>query len=450
MHGNPAAFFPPPISCSSRRTGRIESKRAAGAFYAKAAEVNFNLWLLVIGVAFLLMAGLGERIAASPFTHVMVFVMFGMLLGPWGVNGVSLDALAHHGLLLRISELVVLVSLFAAGLKLDLPLRDPRWRAAGILAMVSMPLTVGLIAVTMRFFFDWDWGPAILLGGILSPTDPVLATDVQVESPRDRHPLRFTLTGEAGMNDATAFPFVYLGLGLMGLRETGEGGWRWWALDIGAGMTGGALIGAVIGAVAARCLRRPGRKEHAYDECFLLGVIGLSYAVAMLAHTAGFIAVFAAGVAMRATENRYRARQGNAHTAKKENRVPGVLAFNEELERILSVGVAALIGVLLGSVRWSWGAVGVALLLFAVLRPLAVVPLRIFMPQFTDARGVALIGWFGVRGVGSLFYLAYALDQGVSGQTARWLADLTLAAVALSVAVHGITASLIRPIKKQP
>jgi len=104
--------------------------------------------------------------------------------------------------------------------------------------------------------------------------------------------------------------------------------------------------------------------------------------------------------------------------------------------------------VLLASVSWSWGLVGVALILFAVLRPLAVAPLKAVMPRFIDGRGVALIGWFGVRGVGSLFYLAYALHEGVSGETARKLIDFTLAAVALSVVVHGVTASLSRPIKE--
>lgn len=426
----------------------IQGEPLVGAFRAKRDRVSFNLWLLVIGAGFLLMAGMGARIAASPFTPVMVFVAVGASLGPWGLQAVSLDAIAHNHVLLRTAELVVLVSLFAAGLKLDLPLRDPRWRAAGFLALVSMTITVGLIVAVMVIFYDWSWGAAILLGGILAPTDPVLATDVQVEGPQDRHRLRFALTGEAGINDATAFPFVYLGIGLLGLRDLGELGWRWLALDIGAGMTGGALIGAFIGYVAARWIRRPGRKVHAYDECFLLGVIGVSYAAAMLAHTAGFISVFTAGVAMRAAENARRSRNDDPRGAAGEKRVIAVLAFNEGLERILSVVVAALIGVLLASVRWSWGAVGMAVLLFTVLRPLAVAPLKLVMPGFADGRSVALIGWFGMRGVGSLFYLAYALHHGVCGETARGLADITLTTIALSVAVHGVTASLSLPIKE--
>jgi NhaP-type Na+/H+ or K+/H+ antiporter len=403
--------------------------------------MDFNAWLAVAGGGFLLIAALGARIAASPFTPVMVFVMIGAALGPWGGEWITLDVEEHSPVLLRITEIIVLVSLFAAGLKLDLPLRDARWKAAGFLALVSMPLTVGLIAGVMVTVFGWSWGAAILLGGILAPTDPVLATDVQVAGPRDRDRLRFTLTGEAGMNDATAFPFVYLGLGLLGLRDLGEWGWRWLAFDVVTGMAGGAVIGALTGYVAARWIRRPGKTEHAYDECFLLGVIAVSYAGAMLVHTAGFISVFAAGVAMRATEKRHVARQKNSGAAQEKKRVRAVLAFNEELERILTVGVAALIGVLLASVRWTWEAAGLAAGLFFVLRPLAVAPLALWIPGFADARSLARIGWFGVRGVGSLFYLMYAVEAGVSGQTGRSVIDITLITVALSIFVHGITAS---------
>lgn len=403
--------------------------------------MDFNAWLAVTGGGFLLIAALGARIAASPFTPVMVFVTAGAALGPWGGGWINLDAEVQAPVLLRITEIIVLVSLFAAGLKLDLPLRDARWKAAGFLAFVSMPLTVGLIAGTTVAVFGWPWGAAILLGGILAPTDPVLATEVQVAGPRDRDRLRFTLTGEAGMNDATAFPFVYLGLGLLGLRDLGEWGWRWLAFDVAAGLAGGAAIGAATGYVAARWIRRPGKDEHAYDECFLLGVIALSYAGAMLVHTAGFISVFAAGVAMRATEKRRVASQKTGAAAAGKKRVLAVLAFNEELERILIVGVAALIGVMLASVRWTWEAAGLAAGLFLVLRPLAVAPLGISLRGFAGGRSLIRIGWFGVRGVGSLFYLMYALEAGLNGKISRMMVDITLITVALSIFVHGITAS---------
>ncbi|MDZ7939329.1 MAG: cation:proton antiporter [Rhodoferax sp.] len=126
-----------------------------------------------------------------------------------------------------LTEIVVLISLFSAGVKMPVPFRLAQWRTPILLATLSMAITVGLIAAAVVFAFNLPWGAGILLGAILAPTDPVLATDVQVRHPGDRDQLRFTLTCEAGMNDGSAFPFVMLGLGMLGLHELGDFGWRW-------------------------------------------------------------------------------------------------------------------------------------------------------------------------------------------------------------------------------
>src|SRR5919206_497446 len=126
----------------------------------------------------------------------------------------------------------VLISLFTAGLKLRTALTDHRWRLPVRLAVESMIVTVGLITLVGVVGLGLPLGAAVLLGAILAPTDPVLASDVQVEGPTDQDRLRFGLTGEAGLNDGTAFPFVMLGLGLIGLHELGQAGWRWFAVDV--------------------------------------------------------------------------------------------------------------------------------------------------------------------------------------------------------------------------
>jgi ABC-type branched-subunit amino acid transport system permease subunit len=155
----------------------------------------------------------------------------------------------HSELLERMTEVAVLISLFAAGLKLGLPLSDKRWRMPLRLAFVSMTLTVGLIAVIGVYGLDLPLGAAVLLGGILAPTDPVLASDVQVTNPADSDRLRFSLTAEGGLNDGAAFPFVMLGLGMLGLHELGAGAWRWVAFDVIGATGGGLLIGAALGAL---------------------------------------------------------------------------------------------------------------------------------------------------------------------------------------------------------
>jgi NhaP-type Na+/H+ or K+/H+ antiporter len=135
-------------------------------------------------------------------------------------------------LLERLTEVAVLVSLFTCGMKLEFRWRDGRWRIPVQLATVSMVLTVAAVTALGVYLLNLPLGAAVLLGAILAPTDPVLASDVQVSNPGDRDRLRFGLTGEGGLNDGTAFPFVMLGLGLLGLHELGEGGWRWWAIDV--------------------------------------------------------------------------------------------------------------------------------------------------------------------------------------------------------------------------
>jgi NhaP-type Na+/H+ or K+/H+ antiporter len=119
----------------------------------------------------------------------------------------------------------LLISLFSVGMKLGLPFSSHHWRLPLRLAFISMALTVGLITLVGFYLLALPLGAAVLLGGILAPTDPVLASDVQVDEPDDRDRLRFSLTGEGGLNDGAAFPFVLLGLGLLGMHELGDGGW---------------------------------------------------------------------------------------------------------------------------------------------------------------------------------------------------------------------------------
>jgi NhaP-type Na+/H+ or K+/H+ antiporter len=294
-------------------------------------------------------------------------------------------------------------------------------------------------------------GAAILLGGILAPTDPVLASDLQLQHPGDRTELRLALTGEAGFNDGTAFPFVMLGLGLLGLHDLGAGGWRWWAVDVVWAIVGGLGIGGALGYCTGRLivyLRTRQREAGQLDEYLLLGLIGLAYGAALKLHAYGFLAVFAAGVAVRAIERHLgypepdRANEdAKALTVAKDPKLTPVhvagamLSFNEQLERILEVGMVLLVGVALFTLGRSPEAIWFAPLLFLVLRPLAVWPL-IYARRMTKKEWVG-IGWFGIRGIGSIYYLMYAIDRGLPEALARPMMTLTFAVVAASIVLHG-------------
>lgn len=183
----------------------------------------------------------------------------------------------------------------AVRLKLELPLLDRCWLAPFRLAFAAMASTVALIAVITVFGLGMSVGAAILLGAILAPTDPVLASAVHSEPGPAPDPTRFSLAGEGALNDGTAFPFVLLGLGIMQLHDLGETGWRWWLIDLLWSTTGGMLIGAAVGGILGKLVTYLRTRHHSavgLDEFLSLGVIAVSFSLAQLALASGFLSVF--------------------------------------------------------------------------------------------------------------------------------------------------------------
>lgn len=415
----------------------------------------FALWFVIAGVLLVGIALSGSVLKRLPLTASVIYLAAGAALGPWGTGLLDVDPLRDAELLERLTEVAVIISLFTAGLKLRIPGTDRRWRPAILLASVAMLLTVVAIAAFAVVVLGLPIGAAVLLGAVLAPTDPVLASDVQVEHAGDVEPLRFSLTAEAGLNDGTAFPFVMLGLGLMGAHEVGEYGWRWFTVDLVWAVAAGLAIGTVCGAAVARLvlyLRRVHREAVGLDEFLALGLIALSYGFALLVGAYGFLAVFAAGLSVRRTERQHN--QGPApddvaqagKTSEEEATDPGtapaymaraVLGFNEQLERLGELAMVVVIGAMLASVTLGVSAIGLTVVLFVAVRPLATA-LTLMRVPFSPAQRV-LIAWFGVRGVGSIYYLAFALTHGVPSETGRLLADVTLIVVASSIVLHGVS-----------
>lgn len=420
--------------------------------------MTFTLCYLLIGALLVMVALLSSVVRRLPLTETMIYLVVGAILGPLGAGLYSLDALASAHLLERLAEVAVIVSLFTAGLKLRVPLDNPQWLTPVRLAFLSMAITVGLVTFVGVHWLGLPLGAAVLLGAVLAPTDPVLASGVQLENVRDRDRLRFSLTGEAGLNDGTAFPFVMLGLGLLGLHELGAGGWRWWAVDLLWAIGGGLAIGATFGTIVARLvlwLRRERKEGVGRDEFLALGLIALSYGAALLAHAYGFLAVFAAGVALRAVERRHsgddvpdevlametagRADEIATDPQKAPAHMAGaVLTFNEQIERIMEVALVLVIGAALSPTYLRFEEVWFIALLFLLIRPLAVHAGLLGAAKMGPAeRG--LISWFGIRGIGSLYYLAFAINRGLPGELAWRLTALTLTTIAVSIVLHGIT-----------
>jgi NhaP-type Na+/H+ or K+/H+ antiporter len=423
--------------------------------------MELGIGALITGFLLIFMALSGTVLARLPLSTAMLYLFFGVLVSPWGFGLLQPHVGQHTVLLERMTELVVLVSLFTAGLKLSPGLRDRRWVLPLRLAVTSMILTVLLIAAVAYMFLGLSAGASILLGGILAPTDPVLASDVQVTRPTDRDSLRFALTGEGGLNDGTAFPFVLLGLGLLGVHDVGQLGWRWllvdgvWASLAGLGV--GAFLGLAIGKLVLY-LRREHKEAVGLDDFLAMGLIALSYGAALLAHVNGFLAVFAAGIALRHLEQSQSAGQDSDKAVEKAAAHPdtsvadaiavdpkhapafmaqAVLGFNEQVERIGELAVVITIGALLWSLQWGdavWWFIPVLLLL---IRPLAVGVGLCRTPSSSEQRW--LIAWFGIRGIGSLYYLMYAINHGLPHELAQQLTVMTLSVIVASIVLHGIS-----------
>jgi NhaP-type Na+/H+ or K+/H+ antiporter len=346
----------------------------------------------------------------------------------------------------RITEIGVIVALMGAGLKIDRPLTWTGWRTTGRLILVAMPLTIAAVAVLGWGMLGLGAAAAVLLGSVVAPTDPVLAADVQVGEPtvdgadpvaestvHDEDDVRFSLTSEAGLNDALAFPFVYLAIHLA-QDGSATDGWiaEWLAIDVvyrlAAGVVLGYVIGRALGYLLFRGVGSVGALADAAQGFVAIAATLLAYGLTELAQGYGFLAVFVAAMALRASERRH-SYHGVLHE------------FSEQAEQLLTIGLlvvfgGALTSGLLGGLTWP--AVGLAALVLLVVRPVAAwVSLARCGLDPTERRAIA---FFGVRGVGSFYYLAYAesevfVDKG----------DLVWSTVSLivlgSIVLHGVTAT---------
>ncbi len=420
-------------------------------------DLLFTLGLIVVGLLLIVMTMSGSFIARLPLSAAMLYLAVGVGIGPDGLGLLTLDPVRNAGLLERLTEIAVLISLFTAGLKLELPLSDSRWRLPLQLATVSMVFTVAAITALGVWVMDLPLGAAVLLGAILAPTDPVLASDVQVSDPGDRDRLRFGLTGEGGLNDGTAFPFVMLGLGLLSLHDLGAGGWRWWAVDVVWAVAGGLGLGYLLGALVGRAilyLRMHHQEALGSDEFIALGLIALAYGLAVLCHSYGFLAVFAAGLALRRIDDIPPAParmtpaatadlpEASADTAEVSAEAPAhmmraVQRFNAQLERFAEVGIVLAVGALLAVVEFRSEVLWFIPVLFLVIRPLAVYVGLLGTQVGRSQR--RLIAWFGIRGIGSIYYLMYAITHAIEPALADRLLSITLAVVVASVLAHGVS-----------
>jgi NhaP-type Na+/H+ or K+/H+ antiporter len=420
--------------------------------------MSFAIWALVAGAILLTMALLGTLLERLPLSPGILYLALGYALGPAGWALMAPDPLLHSAELETMAEIALLISLFSVGLKLGVPLRDRRWYLPLRLAFPSMALTVMFVTAIGVFLLGLPLGAAILLAAILAPTDPVLASDVQVEHSSDRDRLRFGLTAEGGLNDGAAFPFVLLALGLLVVHDFGSV-WRWFAVDVVWSILGGLAIGGALGTLIGKLvlyLRTRHQEAVGLDEFLALGLIAIAFGVAQLSMTSGFLAVFTAGLALQRVKGHSQTDTPLPSAAKvtmtlgaegeKEiathvqhagtYMMDAVVSFNGQLERLAELVVVMVAGAMLSYTYFPEQAIWFLLLLFVVARPLSVW-LGLLGATTVSRDQRILISWFGIRGVGSIFYLMYAINHGLPAPLANELIAITLTTVAASILIHG-------------
>ncbi|GAA1260173.1 cation:proton antiporter [Arthrobacter pascens] len=391
------------------------------------------------GLAVFVAAILPKLLRNAPFSMPMVFLAAGFatfwLLGDLP----DPDPVLHADFTMHLTEVCVIISLMGAGLALDRPVGRRRWATTWRMLGIAMPLCMLGLTLLGLWVLGLGLAAALLVAAVLAPTDPVLASEVQVGEPADEDEetdkedeVRFGLTSEAGLNDGLAFPFVYLAIA-MSVVGTSPSDWfpEWFAVDVLWRIGMGVLLGFGTGKILARLFfsaRHDSMRLSNHSEGFVaLAATFLAYGVTEMIEGYGFIAVFVCAVTIRAAEHTH-----GYHKV--------LHSYVEQLERLMTVVILVLLGGaiargLLAGIGWT--EVAVALAFLVLVRPLS--GWLALARGKTGPRERIAISFFGIRGIGSLYYLAYALGKGQFGAQADYLWSVVGLVVAASVVLHGAT-----------
>jgi NhaP-type Na+/H+ or K+/H+ antiporter len=393
----------------------------------------YILVITVLGLAALGMTWLPNWLSDLPLSYPILYLLFGALLYSLPLDLPDPDLQQEESFIVRLTELSVIVTLMGTGIKINRPFSLKKWNIPFRLVVVTMILTIAAIA----FFGWWAVGlvpaSAVLLGAVLAPTDPVLAGDVQVGPPSEEQEdhVRFSLTAEAGLNDGMAFPFTWLAISLAISAATSEQ-WlgKWFLTDVvykiiaGAGM--GYLMGRILAFLVFR-LPKISKFPEAKDGFLALSATLLVYGLTEMIHGYGFIAVFVAGLTLSSRERNHKYHK-EMHD------------FTDQTERLLMVIVlipfgGSLVRGSLSELTWQGALLGLGLLF--VIRPLS--GLAALIGTNINMKEKLAISFFGIRGIGSFYYLSFALYKTDFTQSEQLWAIASFVVV-VSIVLHGITA----------
>ena len=396
--------------------------------------VYYDAIIFIFGLAFLASALLPAKLRSTPLSLPMIWLAVGFFVSLLDVNLPDVNPLKNSILTERLTELVIIIALLGAGLKLDRPLGWSNWQDTWRLLGITMPLCIGLMMLVSMYLIDIPLVVALLLGALIAPTDPVLANDVQVGPPNKggEHDVRFALTSEAGLNDGLAFPFVKLAL-LFSISHSGTHYIVQWLLwDILGKILVSIIVGSLVGYITAKIILKPERQMAVRDGFIGIALTLLAYGATQLLCGYGFLGVFIGAHVFRHYEHDHK-----FHTT--------LYNFSDQIERLTIPLLLVLMAVFIYQgifAHLSLKEITLSLLFLFIIRPIS--GLIGLIGSKTSLSHRVIIAIFGIRGIGSFYYLAYALNQtNYFDQYGQQLWRITLFIVITSIVFHGMSASLI-------
>jgi sodium/hydrogen antiporter len=398
---------------------------------------GYDLLLVGIGLGLLLTAFGKPLLDRLNLNTTFVYLALGLLAGPLLLDLAPGDPLDAMPVLERLAELGVIISLMVIGIRIGRPLSWSAWRSTARLILLVMPLTIAAVALSGHLLLGLALGPALLLGAVLAPTDPILAGPLEEHELADEAEHRFGLSSESGLNDGFAFPFVYLGLYL----TWNAGQWQEWILfwairdlfyAIALALPAGLVLGRLTGRLYLQLLPRSGKRWRHFTP---LGLLLATYGLVEALGGYGFLAAFTAGLGFRQV------------MARDWDRLELFADFTESIDELVKVSVLVALGALL---RWDdFAALGWPLLVFALLLILVIRPTLTLLATASGAFNHSdrlYWAWFGLRGIGSIYYLGYAINHGLDDDLARTLFVATAAVILVSSILHGLS---VRPYQRR-
>ena len=397
---------------------------------------SYIITITLIGIAALGMAWMPSFTKKTGISDSVVYVLLGVVAYYFMDMLPKPDPVRYEDYTVHFTEFVIIISIMGGGLKIDRPFSWKTWGIPFRLLTVTMVSCIFLLTMLAYLVLHFDFASSLLLGAALSTTDPVLAADVQVGPPLEkrRDNVRFALTAEAGMNDGMGFPFTWLAISVASLGpNNAESIMEWFAYDfiykIAAGVVAGILLGKVLGYLIFNVSKKT-KFININDGFIAVASALLIYGLTEMIHGYGFIAVFVSAVTLRNYEFNNEFHK-DLHD------------FSDQIERILVAIVllvfgGSLVRGILDSLTWQMAMVGVMFIF--LIRPFSGM-IGLFNTELHLKERLG-ISFYGIRGLGSFYYLSFALTQ-KDFLYSNELWSLVSFIVLLSVIVHGLTATTV-------